>query len=313
MGDLRAAVIGAGTMGHGIAQVFAQAGYDVKLFDISEEALKGALTRIEANLAFFVESGVLTTEESEDALSRIEPSLDLEDAVRDVEFVTEAVPEEMELKQKVFARLDANTPSHAILASNTSGLSITEIARRAERPERVIGTNWWNPPHITPLVEMMRGEKTSDETVQRTRETLSGIGKKPILILKPIQGFVGNRLQIALLREALSLLENGVASAEDIDTAASYGPGFRYPILGPFKTADFGGLDIFYHLARDLYRELDCSKEPQRVLARLVEGGRLGFKTGEGFYTYRDKDPEELLRERDRRLLEILRTTLKES
>jgi 3-hydroxybutyryl-CoA dehydrogenase len=311
MGDLKTAVIGAGTMGHGIAHVFAQAGYDVNLVDISEEALKRALNNIRGNLAFFVERGILTSSESIDIFSRINVSMDLEGSVRDVEFVTEAIPEEMELKQKVFSRLDASTPDHAILASNTSGLSIKEIAMFTEKPERVIGTNWWNPPHIIPLVEMMKGEMTSDKTVQRTREILSRIGKKPVLILKPIQGFVGNRLQIALFREALSLLEKGVASAEDIDTAASFGPGFRYPILGPFKTADFGGLDIFYHLTKDLYKDLDSSKKTHRVIDRLVEDGKLGFKTGEGFYNYKEKDPEELIRERDRKLLEILRATLK--
>jgi 3-hydroxybutyryl-CoA dehydrogenase len=310
LGGLKTAVIGAGTMGHGIAQVCAQAGYEVKLVDISEGVLKRALIQIKENLAFFVESGILTSEESNKALSRIEVSMDLEGSVGDAEFVTEAIPEEMELKQKMFSRLDAGTPDHSILASNTSGLCITEIAKLTERPERVIGTNWWNPPHIIPLVEMMKGEKTSEETVQRTRKVLGGMGKKPVLILKPTQGFVGNRLQIALLREALSLLDDGVASAEDIDTAASYGPGFRYPVLGPFKTADFGGLDIFHHLAKDLYKDLDSSKEPQRALIRLVEDGKLGFKTGEGFYNYKDKDPEELLRERDRKLLGILRTTI---
>lgn len=310
MEDLRVAVVGAGTMGHGIAQVFAQAGCIVKLIDINEQVLKEALVKIKANLEFFVENNLLTPKESAETVSRIETSTDLESAVKDVEYVTEAVPEKMSLKQQIFEKMDNNTPSHTILASNTSGLSITEIANATRNPDRIIGTNWWNPPHIIPLVEMMKGEKTTDETVQRTKEVLTKIGKKPILILKPIAGFVGNRLQIALFREALNLLEKGVASAEDIDTAMSYGPGFRYPVLGPFKVADFGGLDVFYHLSGDLFRDLDCSKKPQEVLARLIEEGKLGFKSGEGFYTYKDKDPNEVLKGRDRRLLGILRVCL---
>ncbi len=308
--DLKVAVVGAGTMGHGIAQVFAQAGCTVKLIDINERVLEEAMVKIRANLEFFVENHLITPEESARVLSRIQTSVNLESAVRDVEYVTEAVPEEMDLKQQIFRKLDSNTPDQAILASNTSGLSITEIANATEKPERVIGTNWWNPPHIIPLVEMMKGEKTTDETVQRTKEVLTKIGKKPILILKPVPGFVGNRLQIALFREALNLLESGVASAEDIDTAVSYGPGFRYPVLGPFQVADFGGLDVFYHLSGDLYKDLDCSKKPQEVLTRLIEEGKLGFKSGEGFYTYKDKDPNEVLKNRDRRLLRILRACL---
>ena len=311
MESLKVAVVGAGTMGHGIAQVFAQAGCLVKLIDVNEQVLKEAFTRIKANLEFFVEANVLSLQDSVDALARIEASTDIEGGVGDAEFVTEAVPEEIKLKQQIFRKMDRDTSSHTILASNTSGLSVSEIASATEHPERVIGTNWWNPPQLIPLVEMMKGEKTSEETVQRTKEVLVKVGKMPILILKPVPGFVGNRLQIALFREALSLLENGVASAEDIDTAMSYGPGFRYPVLGPFRVADFGGLDVFYHLIGDLYKDLDCSKEPQKVLAKLVKEGKLGLKSGRGFYTYGDKSVNEVLRSRDRKLLGILKTVLK--
>lgn len=304
---MKTCVIGAGTMGHGIAQVFAQAGYEVKLVDVSEEALRLASTRMKANLDLFVEAGLIGLEESRIVLSRIELTSDFEN-LDDFEFATESVTEDLNVKQQIFRKLDALGPKNAILASNTSGLSITEIASVTKRPERVIGTNWWNPPHIIPLVEVMRGEKTHDDTVQRTKEVLGRVGKRPILVLKPIRGFIGNRLQIALLREALYLLENGVASAEDIDTAVSYGPGFRYPVLGPFKTADFGGLDVFCHLSGDLFKELDSSAEPQKVLARLVEAQKLGVKSGEGFYKYSSREMSEMLKQRDRKLLRILKS-----
>jgi 3-hydroxybutyryl-CoA dehydrogenase len=304
---MKTCVIGAGTMGHGIAQVFAQAGYEVKLVDVSEEALRLASARMKANLDLFVEAGLIGLEESRIVLSRIELTSDFED-LDDFEFATESVTEDLNVKQQIFRRLDALGTKDAILASNTSGLSITEIASVTKRPERVIGTNWWNPPHIIPLVEVMRGEKTHDDTVQRTKEVLRRVGKKPILVLKPIRGFIGNRLQIALLREALYLLENDVANAEDIDTAVSYGPGFRYPVLGPFKTADFGGLDVFCHLSGDLFKELDSSAEPQKVLARLVEAQKLGVKSGEGFYKYSSREMSEMLKQRDRKLLRILKS-----
>jgi len=308
---MKTCVIGAGTMGHGIAQVFAQAGHHVKLVDVSEEALRLALIRIKRNLDLFVEAGLISSEESMIALSRIEFTSEFED-LDDFEFATESVTEDLNVKQQVFRKLDALVAKDAILASNTSGLSTTEIASVTKRPGRVIGTNWWNPPHIIPLVEVMRGEKTHDDTVQRTKEVLRRVGKRPILVLKPIRGFIGNRLQIALLREALYLLENGVASAEDIDTAVSYGPGFRYPVLGPFKTADFGGLDVFCHLSRDLFKELDSSTEPQKVLTRLVEAQKLGVKSGEGFYKYSSRETSEMLKQRDRKLLQILKSATAE-
>jgi 3-hydroxybutyryl-CoA dehydrogenase len=172
--------------------------------------------------------------------------------------------------------------------------------------DRVIGTNWWNPPQIIPLVEIMTGKNTTGETLERTRRILTEIGKKPITILKPIPGFVGNRLQIALLREALSLLERGVASIEDIDTAVCFGPGFRYPILGPFRVCDFGGLDVFYHLSEELFKDLDNSSTPPAKLKRLVESGRMGVKSGGGFYDYRNLQ-DDIVKDRDRKLLAISR------
>jgi 3-hydroxybutyryl-CoA dehydrogenase len=233
-------------------------------------------------------------------------STDAGKAASNASFVVEAINENLELKKEIFRKAGAIAPKAAILASNTSGLSITEIASATRNPTRVIGTNWWNPPQIIPLVEMAKGNQTSDDTVRKTSDILTGVGKKPILVLKPVQGFVGNRLQIALFREALSLLEKGVASADDIDAAVTHGLGFRYAVLGPFKVADYGGLDVFYHLSKELYNDLDQSAEPQDILVQLVKQGKLGVKSGEGFYSYEGRNINQELTERDTKLLGIL-------
>jgi 3-hydroxybutyryl-CoA dehydrogenase len=295
-------------MGHGIAQVFAQVGHEVRLTDQLEKALESGMLKVQANLAVLVQMGMLTENQSQEIYSRIHPSKEMAKAFEDVEFVTEAVYENLNLKKEIFKTLDAVLPDNVILASNTSGLDITELASEVKDPGRVIGANWWNPPNIVPLVEIMRGERTSEETVKRTREILTSVGKKPILISKPSPGFVGNRLQIALLREALSLLQNGVASVEDIDTAVRYGLGIRYATMGPFKVADLGGLDVFHHLAQELYKDLDCSEEPQAILSKLVNSQKIGLKAGSGFYEYPKEEAGLVLAERDRSLLKILRT-----
>lgn len=301
-----AAVIGAGTMGHGIAEVFAQHGFAVTLVDNDERRLNEALWRIKLNLETLADSGILEKESTLGVLSRIIPTTDLPVAAREAQFITEAVPEDMNLKRTVFKLLDENAPSDAILASNTSGLDIDSLASSTSRPENVIGTNWWNPPHIIPLVEIMLGGKTSRRTHLRTLEVLERLGKKPITILKPIQGFIGNRLQIALLREALSLLDKGTATPDDIDRAVKYGLGFRWAAYGPLEVADFGGLDVFRSLAQDLYPTLDSSKEVAGTLNELVGKGHYGVKSGKGFYDYTAKETASLLKERDRKLLGIL-------
>ena len=295
-------------MGRGIAQVFAQSKRKVWLVDVRDDILKNAVGQIKENLSLFEEEKILSSREAAETLSRINVAVDLKKAVRNVEFVTEAVTEDLTVKKHLFKLLDEASPTDAILASNTSGLNISDIASETAQPDRVIGTNWWNPAHIIPLVEIMRGQKTSADTLERTREILMSVGKKPIAIMKSVPGFVGNRLQMALFREALYLLEHGVASLEDIDTAVSFGPGFRYPALGPFRVSDFGGLDVFYHLCGELFGELDCSTQPPSgTLKRLAENNRFGVKSGAGFYDYSARPEVELVRDRDRKLLRIHR------
>ncbi|MDI6761427.1 MAG: 3-hydroxyacyl-CoA dehydrogenase NAD-binding domain-containing protein [Thermodesulfobacteriota bacterium] len=182
--------------------------------------------------------------------------------------------------------MDKYCPPHTIIASNTSGLSLTEMASGIHRQDRPVITHWWNPPHIIPVVKVVKGQFTSDQTVDLVCQLLKTIGKKPVKILKEVPGFLGNRLQFALYREALACLKEGVASAEDIDTAVKGSFGFRFPTLGPLETSDFGGLDTFLTISQYLFEVIDRSTEPPELLKEMVSQGKLGVKTGEGFFSY---------------------------
>jgi len=235
------AVIGAGTMGHGIAQEFARAGYQVALQDLEDDIVQRAMARIEANLHACCEAGLIALEEVPAILGRIQPTTDLTKAAAETDFVVEAVAEDLDLKQRLFRELDRLCPRRAVLATNTSGLSITRIAAATTRPDQVVGTHFWNPPYLLPLVEVVRGDQTSDETVAITCQIMERIGKSPVVVHKDVPGFVGNRLQLALLREALAIVEQGIASAADVDTVVKTGFGRRLAVIGPLETADLGG------------------------------------------------------------------------
>lgn len=303
----RVAIIGAGIMGHGFAQIFAQKGYPVFLYDIDGAILEKSLKRIDANLDTFIENGLLRKKEKGPVLNRITLITDLEAAVRNVDFVLEAVPELMDLKKEIFKKLDHFAPPHAILASNTSGLSITEMGSVTGRPEKTIIVHGINPPTIIPVVEIVRGNKTTDETADLCYRLLLKLGKKPVRVLKEVPGFLFNRLQLALYREALYCLETGVATAEDIDRVVKAGYGFRLANLGPLETSDFGGLDTFYRLAQHLFPDLSDAKSAPPVLEKFVKEGKLGVKTGEGFYSYPSAVAKKKIRERDRRLIQQLK------
>jgi len=308
LGQIReVAVIGAGIMGHGFAQIFAQKGYSVFLYDIDEKILKSSLARIGASLDTFIGHGVIRSKEKKTTLERITTTTNLEEAVGKADFVLEAVPEIMDLKKEIFAKLDRLAPLHAILASNTSGLSITEMGSVTRRPEKTIIMHGINPPHIIPVVEIVRGEKTSEETAELCYRLLLKLGKTPVRVLKEVPGFLFNRLQLALYREALYCLENGVATAEDIDNVVKAGYGFRLANLGPLETSDFGGLDTFYRVAQNLFPNLSAAQSAPPVLEKLVQAGKLGVKTGEGFYSYPPAVVKRKIRERDRRLLQQLK------
>jgi 3-hydroxybutyryl-CoA dehydrogenase len=303
----RVAIIGAGIMGHGFAQIFAQKGYPVFLYDIDVGILEKALERIDANLDTFIENRLLRKKEKKPVLNRITLITDLEAAVRNVDFVLEAVPEIMDLKKEIFQKLDRFAPPHTILASNTSGLSITEMGSVTRRPEKTIIVHGINPPTIIPVVEIVRAEKTTDETADLTYRLLLKVGKKPIRLLKEVPGFLFNRLQMALYREALSCLENGIATAEDIDQVVKAGYGFRLANLGPLETSDFGGLDTFYRVTQNIFPQISDAKNPPAILKKMNEEGKLGVKTGEGFYKYPPAVVKRKIQERDRRLIQQLK------
>ena len=303
-------VVGAGIMGHGIAQTFAQYGYQVALVSRREETLSEALRKIRANLVRFVEHMIIQEDATERVISRIETSTRLEEAMSDVDFVVEAVIEDMDIKRTVFQSLDSACPRHAILASNTSGLSITEIASATKRPERVVGTHFWNPPHIMPLVEVIKGSHTSEETFQATCELMERVGKIPAKVMKDVPGFIGNRIQHAMYREIFSLLDQKVATAEDIDKVVKLTFGGRLSILGPLTIADFNGVDLFLQVQSHLLKCIDRSMEPAGILSELVEKGYIGVKAGRGFYNWNKEKIEEVTAERDDGLIRLFKTYL---
>jgi 3-hydroxybutyryl-CoA dehydrogenase len=304
------AVIGAGTMGSVLAGEFARIGCRVRLTDVDRQTVKKGLERLRKAHGALVASGRLSVGDVRSAHRRIAAGTDVEKACGGADLVIEAVSEELALKKQVFASLDAATPGSAILATNTSGLSVTEIAAATSRPAQVAGMHFWNPPHIMPLVEVVKGEKTSATTARVLVDVATRLGKRPILVNRDVPGFVGNRLQFAVLREALHLVAEGVASAEDVDAAMTSGPGLRWGVLGPLRIADLGGLDVFHAISSYLFRELSGATEPPAMLTEQVREQRLGAKSGAGFYRYTKKEVDALIARRDRllqRFLDVLR------
>lgn len=304
---LSVAVIGAGTMGAGIAGELARAGCPVRLVDLSEEVLQQGMHRLDAAQRALLEAELLAPGEAVEARGRVTALTSLREACDGVDLVIEAVSESMSVKQEMFRRFDEWCQPGAVLASNTSGLSITQIATATQRPELVAGMHFWNPPHIVPLVEVTRGRLTTGSTTHLLMSLARDMGKRPILVRSDVPGFVGNRLQFAVMREALHILQEGIASAEDIDVAMTAGPGLRYGFLGPLLTADLGGLDVFHSISSYLFAELCSDQHPPAVLEKLVDQGKLGAKTGSGFYPYADQDLTEIIATRDRVLLGFLK------
>ncbi|MEV0409764.1 3-hydroxyacyl-CoA dehydrogenase family protein [Streptomyces sp. NPDC050448] len=277
------AVIGAGLMGSGIAQVSAQAGWDVVLRDVTEAALTRGTDGIKASYDKFVSKGKMTAEDAEAALARIKTTTDL-DAVADVDIVVEAVFEKLEVKHEIFRTLDKLVRDDAILASNTSAIPITKIAAVTERPERVVGAHFFSPVPMMQLCELVRGYKTSDETLAATRAFAESVGKTCIVVNRDVAGFVTTRLISALVVEAAKLYESGVASAEDIDIACKLGFGHA---MGPLATADLTGVDILLHATSNIYTESQDEKfAPPELMRRMVDAGDIGRKSGQGFYKH---------------------------
>ncbi|MEU8912191.1 3-hydroxyacyl-CoA dehydrogenase family protein [Streptomyces sp. Je 1-4] len=277
------AVIGAGLMGSGIAQVSAQAGWDVVLRDVTDEALARGKGGIEASYEKFVAKGKLAASDAEQALARITTTTDLE-AVADADIVVEAVFERIEIKREIFQTLDKLAKDEAVLASNTSAIPITKIAAATSRPERVVGTHFFSPVPMMQLCELVRGYKTSDETLATARQFAESVGKTCVVVNRDVAGFVTTRLISALVVEAAKLYESGVASAEDIDTACKLGFGHA---MGPLATADLTGVDILLHATDNIYTESQDEKfAPPEIMRRMVDAGDIGRKSGQGFYEH---------------------------
>ena len=278
-------VVGAGLMGSGIAQVSAVAGHEVVLRDIDDAALSRGRSSIEASLGKFAQKGALSADDAEAALGRITTTTDL-DAVAKADIVVEAVIEKVDLKSELFAELDRLAPQGAILATNTSAIPITRIAAATSRPESVVGTHFFSPVPMMKLCELVRGLKTSDETLSAARAWAEGIGKTCIVVNRDVAGFVTTRIITALVNEAIWLVESGVATAEDVDIACRLGFGHA---MGPLATADLTGIDVMRNATLSVYNETANPKfYPPELLTRMTASGDLGRKSGHGFYTYED-------------------------
>jgi enoyl-CoA hydratase/3-hydroxyacyl-CoA dehydrogenase len=301
IGNLKkAAVIGSGAMGHGIAQLLAMAGYEVAMVDISDELLKKGKEKIKWSLDKFVEKKRIRAEDAAATLARITTTTSYEQAAKDIDLAIEAVLENIEIKKKVFATLDQLASTHAVFASNTSTLSITEMGKATKRPEKVAGMHFFNPPQLMALVEVIKGESTTQETINMLVELAKKLGKTPIVVRKDVRGFIVNRILGAVFNEAFWAYHRREATKEGIDASVKYSGGFP---MGWFELADFVGLDIAYEVGKILYDAYGERMEPcAEVIEPLVKGGKLGQKTGMGFYDWtkgRPRIPFNLLEEYD--------------
>ena len=301
------AVIGAGTMGHGIAQVFALAGFQITLTDNDDKILHTALPRIRENLQTFTAHNFVSEEEASVVPSRITLTPDLAEAASQADFVIEAVFEDLAIKHEVLRQLEAHCPTHTIIASNSSSFRVADMAIALNQPERLLVTHFWNPPHLIPLVEVVHGEQTSAEAIETTSLLLKAAGKYPAQVRKDVPGFVGNRLQHALRREAIAIVADEIATPEDVDLIARLSFGLRMPVIGPLETADLGGLDLTLAIQTYLLPELDRSTEPTQLVRNKIAKGELGAKTGKGFYDWPPDKLSTVIQQRDETLLEILK------
>lgn len=275
MAKARIAVVGAGLMGHGIAQVFAVAGHNATIYDPIAASLDTVKTRILTNL---IDLG-----DDQTAVERVTPVSDLARAVRDADYVVEAVLEDLQLKQKLFAEIESYVRPDTILASNTSVIPITKIMEGLKQRERALGTHWWNPPYLVPLVEVIETQWTSRPAIDFTMKLHAAAGKKPAHVKKDVPGFIGNRLQHALWREAVALVEHGICDAETVDTVIKSAFGRRLAVLGPLENADMVGTDLTLAIHRTVLPDIDSRPRPSPYLEKLVKDQKLGFKSGEGF------------------------------
>lgn len=300
-------VIGSGTMGHSITLCAALAGINVKMFGFDQTDTERGLAAIDKKLVVLLQSQVLHANEIEEIKARITVTQSVDVAAEDSTFIIECIPENLDLKRKLFQYLDQISGRGVILASNTSGLSLKDMTVDTVHPERIIITHFWNPAHLVPLVEVLRGEQTDDRTADRTMALLKVMKKKAIEVKKEVPGLVGNRLQFALFREAQYLLEEGIATMEDIDAAIIYSIGRRLSVTGPFVSADMGGLDVYASISDNLFKDLTNADRSFPMLRELVESSRFGDKTGAGYYLWDNDFSLQMHQRREQELIRFLK------
>ncbi|MCE7985597.1 MAG: 3-hydroxyacyl-CoA dehydrogenase family protein [Caldilinea sp. CFX5] len=299
------AIIGAGLMGHGLAQLFAQANYPVTLTDSDPATLAQALPRIHNNLQLAVTYDFIDAATAYAVPDRITLVSDITNAVCAADFIIEAVFEEMSVKHAVLRQIEAACAPEALIASNSSSFRVGDMALALTRRERFLGAHFWNPPHLVPLVEVTKGAETAPTTVDATCDLLCAVGKYPVRLHKDVAGFVGNRLQHALRREAIAIVAAGIASPEDVDHIARLSFGLRMPLLGPLETVDLGGLDLTLAIQSYLLPDLNRDCAPTQLVRDKVAAGELGVKRGKGFYDWTPAQVAETIRRRDIGLLEL--------
>lgn len=288
-------VLGAGTMGHGIAISFARYGYPVRIFDSNSAVFDKVREQMETELCEMAECGLLEESQVPEIQKRISLIEDMEACVKDADYVIEAVPEILSLKKQIFGQLSEMCGPDTIFASNTSGLKLSEMIEDLpeDRKKRAMVCHWFNPPYIIPAVELSHFGNMPEDTYQEVKDLYNRIGKKPITVRKDINGLIANRIQHGLVREALSLIESGAASAEDVEAAVTYGPCFRLATVGMLEICDMNGNDVWAATAQNLWPSLDNNNQSSKLLDKMVEEGKLGIKSGEGFYSYSDEEKQE--------------------
>lgn len=291
-------IAGAGTMGASMAQIFAQYGYTVIIYDAFEAGLERGKHLVEINQASLVEAGDITAEQSAEIKTKLSFTGDI-NGLKDCDIIVESVLERLDVKQDFWVKAEAVVSPDCILATNTSGLSINKIFANCKDKTRACGMHWFNPPHIVPLIEVINNDETKQEIADTVYQLSLKIGKKPIYVKKDALGFIGNRIQAAILREAVYIVEQGIGDYKDVDGAMKYGLGFRYACLGPCEVVDQGGLDVHHHIATYLWEDLSDAKYPSGEFEAIYQSGNYGVKTGKGFYDYSGDKADKAIEARD--------------